>query len=118
MGPQVNPVSSASEGIEAQTPRIASDVQITVDDGDVVITLEVAGIWRAGPGLVAPTTQTLPEYRVSVCGQTGVLNPIFEMYDHAVADGDALAAQRRVRLFYADGDALTLLKDYRPGHRL
>ena len=118
MAPEVNPASSASEGIAAQTPRIVSDVQITVDDGDVVITLEVAGIWRAGPGLVAPTTQTLPEYRVSVCGQTGVLDPIFEIYDHAVADGDALATERRVRLFYADGDALTLLKDHRPGHRL
>jgi hypothetical protein len=29
-------------------------------------------------------------------------------------DGEALAADRRVRLFYAEGDALSLLKDYRP----
>src|SRR5262245_10517789 len=118
MGPELSPASTAAEGIEAQPQRIVSDVQITVDDGDVVITREVAGIWRGGPGLAAPTTQTLPEYRVSVCGQTGVLDPIFEIYDHAVADGDALAADRRVRLFYTEGEAFTLLKDYRPGHRL
>jgi hypothetical protein len=118
MGPEANPATSAAEGIDAQPQRIVSNVQITADDGDVVIEREVAGIWRGGPGLVAPTTQTLPEYRVLVCGQTGVLDPIFEIYDHAVADGDALAAERRVRLFYSDGVALTLLKDYRPGHRL
>lgn len=118
MGPELNPVSRVVEGIDAQPQRIVSDVQIAVDRGDVVITREVAGIWRGGPGLVAPTTQTLPEYRVSVCGQTGVLDPIFEIYDHAVADGDALAADRQVRLFYAEGATLTLLKDYRPGQRL
>ena len=118
MGPEGDPAGSAAEGIDAQPQRIVSNVQITVDDGDVVITREVAGIWRGGPGLAAPTTQTLPEYRVSVWGETGVLNPIFENYDHAVADGDAIATQRRVRLFYADGAALTQLKDHRPGHRL
>jgi len=118
MGPEVNPATTAAEGIDVQPQRIVSNVQITADEGDVVIEREVAGIWRGGPGLMAPTTQTLPEYRVSVWGQTGVLDPIFEIYDHAVADGDALAAERRVRLFYADGVALTLLKDYRTGHRL
>jgi hypothetical protein len=118
MGPELNPASSAAEGLDADPQRIVSNVQITVDGGDVVITREVAGIWRGGPGLEAPTTQVLPEYRVSVYGQTGVLDPIFEIYDHAVADGDALAADRQVRLFYTEGDAFTLLKDYRPDHRL
>lgn len=126
MGPELNPATSATEGIDArategidaQPQRSGSDLHITVDRGDVVVTLEVAGIWRGGPGLAAPTTQTLPEYRVSVCGQTGVLDPIFEIYEHAVADGDTLAADRQVRLFYTEGDTLTLLKDYRPGHRL
>ncbi len=118
MGPEVNSVTDTAQIIDARSQRIVPDVQITVDDGDVVITREVAGIWRGGPGLAAPTTQTLPEYRVSVCGQTGVLDPIFEIYDRAVADGDALAADRQVRLFYTEGDAFTLLKDYRPGHRL
>jgi hypothetical protein len=118
MGPEVNSARAAAQRIDDEPRPIVSQTHISADDGDVVITLEVAGIWRAGPGLVAPTTQTLPEYRVSVCGQTGVLDPIFEIYDRAVADGDALAADRQVRLFYAEGDALTLLKDYRPGHRL
>ena len=121
MGPEVNSAGAAARVVDVQPQPVVPDVQnrqTEVDDGDVVITLEVAGIWRAGPGLVAPITQTLPEYRVSVSGQTGVLDPIFEIYDHAVADGDALAAGRQVRLFYAEGDAVTLLKDYRPGHRL
>jgi hypothetical protein len=118
MGPEVNPAGSSAEPIGAQPQGVVSNVQIAADDGDVIITREVAGIWRGGPGLAAPTTQTLPEYRVSVCGQTGVLDPIFEIYEHAVADGDALATERRVRLFYAEGEALTLLKDYRAAHRL
>ena len=118
MGAQGNSAGAAAQSIGAQPRPLVSQSHLTVDDGDVVITLEVAGIWRAGPGLVAPTTQTLPEYRVSVWGQTGVLNPIFEIYERAVADGDALAANRQVRLFYSEGDALTLLKDYRSGHRL
>lgn len=118
MGPDVNSARAAAERIDAEPRPIVSQTQIDADDGDVVITREIVFIWRAGPGLVAPTTQTLPEYRVSVCGQTGVLNPIFETYDHAVADGEALAADRRVRLFYTEGGAFTLLKDYRPSHRL
>jgi hypothetical protein len=118
MGPELNPAGRAAEGIDAQPQGIVSNVPLVADDGDVVITREVAGIWRGGPGLVAPTTQTLHEYRVSVCGQTGVLDPIFDIYDHAVADGDALATERRVRLFYADGGGLTLLQDHRPGQRL
>ena len=109
MGPELNAATSAN----SQPPRMVSGAPLTINDGDVVVTFEVAGIWRAGPGLMAPTTQALPEYRVSVRGETGVLEPIFEIYDRAVADGDALAADRKVRLFYAEGDALTLLKDYR-----
>jgi hypothetical protein len=118
MGPEVNSAGGEARRINAKPRPIASQRQITVDDGDVVITLEFAGIWRGGPGLMAPTTQTLPEYRVSVRGETGVLNPIFEIYERAVADGDAVAANRKVRLFYSEGSAMTLLKDYRPDHRL
>jgi hypothetical protein len=118
MGPEVNSASGAARCIDAQPQPMVSQGQITIDDGDVVIALEVAGIWRGGPGLVAPTTQTLPEYRVSVRGETGVLDPIFEIYEHAVADGDVVAANRKVRLFYLEGSAVTLLKDYRPDHRL
>jgi hypothetical protein len=112
MGPQVNTAPAANPTIGAQQPRM-SGAPLTVDNGDVVVTYEIAGVWRGGPGLAAPTTQALPEYRVSVRGETGVLEPIFEIYDRAVADGDTLAADRKVRLFYAEGDVLTLLKDYR-----
>jgi hypothetical protein len=92
--------------------------QLILERGDVVVTLEVAGIWRSGPGLTAPTTETLAEYRLEVHGEGEAAEHTFEMYDRAVACGDALAANRNVRLFYAESDALTLLKDYRPDPRL
>lgn len=97
----------------AKASRTVVRATATVQDGDVIIAREIAGIWRSGPGLTTPTTQTLPEYRVSVRGQTDTAGRIFEMYDPALADADALAANRKVCLFYLDGDALTLLKDYR-----
>jgi len=92
--------------------RMLSSSQLIVHDGDVVIAREVAGIWRGGPGLETPTTLTLSEYRVSVRGVRDD-DHVFAVYDRAVADAEALAALRQVRLFYSDGTALTLLKDYR-----
>jgi hypothetical protein len=91
--------------------------QDTAEDGDVVVACEVAGLWRSGPGLTAPTLHTWPEYRVVVYGTTDSDGQVFGNYDPAFAGGDALAADRRVRLFYAEGETLTLLKDYRPATR-
>jgi hypothetical protein len=88
-----------------------------VEDGDVVIAYGVAGIWRGGPGLESPTMLTMAEYRLSVRGHAHNNEQVFTLYDHAIAGGDALAATLQVRLFYADGTALTLLKDYRPAAR-
>ena len=48
--------------------RMLSSSQLIVHDGDVVIAREVSGVWRGGPGLEAPITLTLSEYRVSVHG--------------------------------------------------
>jgi len=91
--------------------------QPIVEDGDVVIAYGIAGIWRSGPGLESPTTLTMAEYRLSVRGRAHNGEQVFTMYDHAIAGGDALAATLQVRLFYADGTALTLLKNYRPAAR-
>jgi hypothetical protein len=92
--------------------RMLSSSQLIVHDGDVVIAREVSGVWRGGPGLEAPTTLTLSEYRVSVHGGEDD-DHVFSVYDRAIADGEGLAALRQVRLFYSEGAALTLLKDYR-----
>lgn len=92
--------------------RMLSSSQLIVHDGDVVIAREVFGIWRGGPGLETPTTLTLSEYRVSVQGAEDDEH-VFAAYDRAIADGQALAALRQVQLFYSEGSALTLLKDYR-----
>lgn len=101
---------------EPHTPRVPLH-QVTAEDGDVVVACEVAGLWRSGPGLTAPTLDTWPEYRVVVYGTTDSDDRVFGNYDPALAGGDALAADRRVRLFYAEGETLTLLKDYRPATR-
>ena len=41
----------------------------------------------------------------------------FAIYERAIVDAEALAAERRVRIFYDEDGALTLLKDYRPATR-
>jgi hypothetical protein len=118
VGPELNTQISRAPVAKTRPQRMRS-ADLILEDGDVVVTLEVAGIWRSGPGLTAPTTQTLSEYRVAVQGQAADAGGYtFEMYDPAIANGDSLAADRGVRLFYAEGDALTLLKDYRPAPRL
>jgi hypothetical protein len=117
MGPQGHTFIQSGLVAKPQARHTSSLLQSTAEDGDVVVACEVAGLWRSGPGLTAPTLHTWPEYRVSVSGKTDGDGQVFGNYDPAVADGDALAADRRVRLFYAEGDTLTLLKDYRPAAR-
>ena len=114
MGPHLTTVPGSVSAQHAQPPRSISQRQfIAVENGDIVVTREIAGIWRSGPGLTAPTVQTLPEYRVSIQGEADATEHIFEMYGSAIADGHTIAADRHARLFYAEGGALTLVKDYR-----
>jgi hypothetical protein len=115
MGPQG--FIQRGRAAKSQTPRLPPRHQVTAEDGDVVVACEVAGLWRSGPGLTAPTLHTWPEYRVLVFGTPAADEPVFGTYDPAMAGGDQLAANRRVRLFYAEGETLTLLKDYRPASR-
>jgi hypothetical protein len=42
---------------------------------------------------------------------------VFATYERAAVDGESLAAEHRVRLFYDEDGALALLKDYRPPTR-
>jgi hypothetical protein len=115
MGPDVNTAIQRARVAKRQPRAIVPPPSLSLETGDVVVTLEIAGIWRSGPGLTAPTTQTVSEYRVSIHGQTDTDDRLFEMYDRAMADGHALAADRKARLFYVEGEALTLVKDYRSG---
>jgi hypothetical protein len=115
MGPHLATVPGSVSAQHAQAPRSISQREFTVENGDIVVTRAMAGIWRGGPGLTAPTVQTLPEYRVSIHGETDADERIFEMYGSAIADGDAQAAGRHARLFYTEGNVLTLVKDYRRG---
>ena len=116
ISPDRSPVKLAPGDDPAEAvERVLSRRQLIVEEGDIVIAREVAGIWHAGPGLTSPTTISRSQYRILVRGQReDETERVFAQYDRAVMDGEVLAANRRVRLFYSDGNALTLLKDYRP----
>lgn len=109
---KLTPAGDPAETVE----RILTRRQLIIEEGDIVVTREIAGIWHAGPGLTSPTTVSRSQYRILVRGQRDdETERVFAKYDRAVMDGEVLAANRRVRLFYSsEGNALTLLKDYRP----
>jgi hypothetical protein len=109
-------VKLAPAGDPANTvDRILTGRQLIIEEGDIVVAREIAGIWHAGPGLTSPTTVSRSQYRILVRGERDdEIERVFAKYDRAVMDGELLAADRRVRLFYSDGNALTLLRDYRP----
>ena len=115
-GPDRLSVKLAPAGDPAETvERILTRRQLIIEEGDVVVAREIAGIWHAGPGLTSPTTVSRSQYRILVRGERDdEIERVFAKYDRAVMDGELLAADRRVRLFYSEGDALTLLRDYRP----
>lgn len=105
------PAGDPAEAVE----RILTRRQLIIEEGDIVVAREIAGIWHAGPGLTSPTTMSRSQYRILVRGERDdEIERVFAKYDRAVMDGELLAADRRVRLFYSEGNALTLLKDYRP----
>jgi hypothetical protein len=98
------PTDDPVEAVE----RMISRRQLKLEEGDIVISRETAGLLRHTPGFSGS------KYRLSVSGQRDGKQRVFAMYERAVMDGEALAAERRVRLFYAEDAGLTLLKDYRP----
>lgn len=111
-----SPVKLTPAGDPAETvERLLARRQLIVEEGDIVVVREVAGIWHAGPGLTSPTTVSRSQYRIVVRGQRDdEIERVFSKYDRAVMDGEMLAANRRVRLFYSEDNAITLLRDYRP----
>ena len=111
-----SPVKLSPAGDPAETvERLLTRRQLIVEEGDIMVVREVAGIWHAGPGLTSPTTVSRSQYRIVVRGQRNdEIERVFPKYDRAVMDGEVLAANRRVRLFYSEDNAITLLRDYRP----
>jgi hypothetical protein len=98
--------------------RLLSRRQLIVEDGDVLVVREAAGIARRRTDLSDSATSSNSQYRLSVRGQQDDRRRVFAMYERAVMDGEALAAARHVRLFYVENAAMTLLKDYRPGSKV
>src|SRR5262249_26538691 len=109
IGPDRSPVKLAPGDDPAEAAeRALSARQLIVEEGDIVVAREVAGIWHAGPGLTSPTTMSRSQYRIVVRGRRDdEIERVFAKYDRAVMDGEVLAANRRVRLFYSDGNSLT-----------
>ena len=104
------PADDPAETVE----RLLSRRQLIVEDGDVVLARESAGLWR-GTGVVGSLSgPSSSQYRLIVRGQHDDIHRVYATYERGVVDGEALAAERRVRLFYAEDLSFTLLKDYRP----
>jgi hypothetical protein len=107
---RVAPIDDPVEAVE----RVLSRRQLLVEDGDVVIVRESAGILRGTFGIDSLAGPSSPMYRLIVRGQPDDSRRVFATYERAIVDAESLAAERRVRLFYDENGALTLLKDYRP----
>ena len=88
-----------------------------VEDGDVVITREVAAILRGAFDIASLSNPSSSKYWLIVYGPHDDSRRSFAIYERAIVDAEALAAERRVRIFYDEDGALTLLKDYRPATR-
>jgi hypothetical protein len=107
---RVAPTDDPAETVE----RLLSRRQLIVEDGDVVLVRESAGLSRgtgAGGSLGGSSSS---QYRLIVRGQQDDIRRVYATYERGVVDGEALAAERHVRLFYAEDMSFTLLKDYRP----
>ena len=103
------PADDPAETVE----RLLSRRQLIVEDGDIVVVRETARISRGTTVVASLGSSSMWQYRVTVRGQHESRR-VFATYERGVVDGEALAAERRVRLFYAEDLSLTLLKDYRP----
>lgn len=104
------PTDDPAETVE----RLVSRRQLIVEDGDVVIAREGAGISRSGAGVASLSGPSSSQYRLIVRGQQDGIRRIYATYERAAVDGEALAAEQRVRLFYSEEASFALLKDYRP----
>jgi hypothetical protein len=107
---RVAPTDDPAEAVE----RVLSRRQLLVEDGDIVIAREAAGILRGTFGIDSLTGSSSPTYRLIVRGRLDDSRQVFATYERAIVEGESLAAEHHVRLFYDEDGALTLLKDYRP----
>jgi hypothetical protein len=107
---RVAPTDDPAEAVE----HVLSRRQLLVEDGDIVIARETAGILRGTFGIESLTGSSSPTYRLIVRGQLDDSWRGFATSELAIVDGESLAAEHRVRLFYDEDAPLTLLKEYRP----
>lgn len=82
-----------------------------IEDGDVIVAREPPDPNRADH---VGTTSKTPEFRLTVRGLRYLPPRLFTRYDQAIRQGEAVAAERRVRLFYVETGILILLQDHRP----
>ena len=106
----VVPTDDPAEAVE----RVLSRRQLIVEDGDVLIAREGAGFARGTFGTEPLSSPSSSMYRLIVRGERDASRRVFATYERAIVDAEALTAEHRVRLFYDENGALTLLKDYRP----
>ncbi len=115
--PEREPVRLPTDDPAEAVERVLSRRQLLVEDGDIVIAREAAGIMRGTFGIDSLTGPPSPTYRLIVRGQLDDSRRMFATYERAIVEAESLAAEHRVRLFYDEDGALALLKDYRPATR-
>lgn len=110
-GLRQQPPEASHPDASATSDLAAAWREVPVEDGDVIVVREPAGVNRPVDLSSSPLTS---QFRLSVRGHDEQPARLFATYERAIADGEALAAERRVRLFYVETGILILLKDHRP----
>jgi hypothetical protein len=107
--PSTARIAPRDDPVEA-VEHVISRRDLLVQDGDIILT-RIHN--RARHSLSTPSTA---EYVLSTYSTTSLRETArrFARYEVAAMEGEQLAAERRVRLFYQDESGLNLLKDYRP----
>jgi DNA-binding response OmpR family regulator len=82
-----------------------------IEDGDVIVAREPPD---QNPTVDFGAATKAPQFRLSVRGLRYLSPRLFTRYDQAILQGEGIAQERRVRLFYVDAGTLILLQDHRP----
>jgi hypothetical protein len=98
----IPPAEVPADAIERILPRRL----VKPETGDVVLLRESAAREHL--------TVSMWRYRLTVVGERETQQRLFARYDTAAAEGEHLAARRKVRLFYVEDSRANLLMDHRP----
>lgn len=103
---RVPPIDAPADALE----RVGRIHGLEPEPGDIVVTREAAG------RLTTLSTVAVWRYALRTIDRLGPPR-YFSRYDAAASEGERMAAERRVRLFYTEDAQPVLLMDYRSSGR-